>query len=148
MAGVAARSVNYEGVSWAWVHLQTEDHRADSRSVASAAATILGAGPYCSKPSAILPRYGMGRSSMRKPALLAALCLAGVVLSSGVQAQGLFRGAEEGAARGNRAAGPVGGIVGGAVGAGVGTVNGALGIGPRSYRHGRRYHRRYHRRYR
>lgn len=86
---------------------------------------------------------------MRTPALLAALCFAGIALSSGVQAQGLFRGAEEGAARGNRAAGPVGGIVGGAVGAGVGTVNGALGISPRSYRHGRRYHRRHgYRRYR
>ena len=69
---------------------------------------------------------------MRKPALLAALCFAGIALSSGVQAQGLFRGAEEGA-----------------VGAGVGTVNGALGISPRSYRHGRRYHRRHgYRRYR
>ncbi|MGH1571843.1 hypothetical protein ACRAWG_15595 [Methylobacterium sp. P31] len=87
---------------------------------------------------------------MRKPALLAALCLAGAALTSvppEAQAQGLFRGAEEGAARGSRAAGPVGGIVGGAVGAGVGTVNGALGISPRRYHRHYRY-RRYHRHYR
>jgi hypothetical protein len=91
-----------------------------------------------------------GTPVMRKPVILAALCIVGIALSSvpsGAQAQGLFRGAEEGAARGNRAAGPVGGIVGGAVGAGVGTVNGALGIGPRRYH---RHHRlrRYHRHYR
>ena len=86
---------------------------------------------------------------MRTSTLIAVLCLAGVALSSGAEAQDLIRGAEEGAARGNRAAGPVGGIVGGAVGAGVGTVNGALGIGPSRYRyHRRHYHRRHHRRFR